>query len=82
MAGAVARERTQCTTKAIGLVMLRDLLGQGRWWSSEELARILERDQRTIQRWILDMDALGCPVVTDREMGCPGNAFRYRRFEG
>lgn len=64
--------------KARGLVRMRDLLCLDRWWSTVDLARELNIEERTVQRWLKEMDAIGCMVTEAKAVGFPGNAMRYR----
>ena len=63
--------------KAAGLVVMRDLLCQRRWWKSSELAERLGAHPRTVVRWMVDMEAIGFPVVQEGA----GPSTRYRGME-
>lgn len=67
-------EKADILAKARGLVRMRDLLCLDRWWRSSELAFELEVDQRTVQRWLREMPAIGCMVTEDSD----GRFVRYR----
>ncbi len=68
----------QFIDKAIGLVKMRDLLTTcPKWWQSSELARELGVSQRTVQRWLYDMEQIGCPVEETQAKGA-GQRYRYR----
>ena len=73
------RRANKTFIKSVGLVRMRELLSQERWWSTTELAKELRTSTRTIERWLLDMDAVFCPVE-ERKVSGGGNRFRYRRL--
>ena len=67
--------KEQILSKARGLVAMRDLLHEPRWWATRELAERLGVSPRTVQRWLVDMDAIGCAVEERGETWC-------RRYRG
>lgn len=67
--------------KALGLVRMRDLLDSPRWWSTRELAERLEIGERTAQRWLNEMEYIGCPIEVSTADG-GGARLRYRRYRG
>ena len=70
--------REDVLLKSVGLVRMRDLLCLDRWWSTLELAQELGIHERTVQRWLKEMDAIGCMVSETLAAGYRGNAYRYR----
>jgi predicted DNA-binding transcriptional regulator YafY len=60
--------------KAIGLFKLRELLSDGRWHSTAQLALELGVSTRTLQRWLSDLQEVGVPVA--EEMQSTGGGLR------
>ncbi|MCR4340270.1 MAG: helix-turn-helix domain-containing protein [Gemmatimonadaceae bacterium] len=59
------RRAKQDIDKALGLVLMRDLLSESRCWTAREMAQRLGVSQRTVQRWLAHMDALGVAVAEE-----------------
>lgn len=75
------RKADESISKAIGLVKMRDLFWTcPHWWSTTDLAKQLGVSSRTVQRWLYDMDELGCPLEETQPRG-GGNRVRYRRMQ-
>lgn len=49
-------------SKAVGLVKMRDLFREPRCYSTPELSSLLGISVRTCERWIYEMDEIGCAV--------------------
>ena len=62
------------SSKAVGLVKLRDLFQEPTCYSVGDIAVRLGISQRTAQRWLYDLDEIGCAV----EMVRVGGRERYR----
>lgn len=63
-------EKTRVRNKAVGLFALRELLSDGRWHSTAELALELGVSTRTLQRWLSDLQEVGVPVAEELDPGC------------
>lgn len=62
---------TRVRNKAIGLFKLREMLSDGRWHSTAELALELGVSTRTLQRWLSDLQEVGVPVAEENDpTGC------------
>ena len=56
------RGKKEVIAKAVGLVKMRDLFQEPTTYSTPELCSLLGITPRTCERWLYDLDAIGCAI--------------------